>query len=156
MGEREYNGNGKMKRDEIIETLKDYFQQKHEVFDIDMAFLYGSWACGHPVKESDIDIAIAGSKMDEDKTFDVLSTISLELTERLRCEVNVIYIDEEFSMPLLYYNATIHGIALFIKDFEQYVDLRLKAISMMEDFCIFGTKWQAAIARRRLEALNRA
>jgi hypothetical protein len=33
-----------MNRDEMISTLKTYFQSRSDVFNIDMAFLYGSWA----------------------------------------------------------------------------------------------------------------
>ncbi|MGQ9569610.1 MAG: nucleotidyltransferase domain-containing protein [Thermodesulfovibrionales bacterium] len=143
-----------MKRDEIIKTLKDYFQQKHGVFDIEMAFLYGSLACGHPVKESDIDIAITCSERDEDKVFNILNNISLELTDLLKHDVNVIYIDNELSKPMLHYNAIVYGIPVFMKDFEGYVHIRLKAISQMEDFIIFGTKWQAEIVKRRLETIS--
>lgn len=146
-----------MKRDEIIQVLKGYFQHRADFFNIDLAFLYGSYASGHPVEESDIDVAVMSSKeMDKDRTFDIVSRISLELTEKLKRNANVLYIDAELSKPMLHYNAIVHGIPVFIKDFEQYADLRLKAISVMEDFSLFGTKWQAEIARRRLEALNRA
>ena len=146
-----------MNRDKIIHILKDYFQRRADFFNIDLAFLYGSYASGHPVEESDIDVAVFSSKeLDEDMAFDIVSSISLELTEQLKKETNVLYIGAELSKQMLHYNAIVHGIPVFIKDFEQYVDLRIKAISMMEDFSQFGTKWQAEIARRRLEALNRA
>lgn len=146
-----------MNRDEIIQVLKAYFQQRAVFFNINLAFLYGSWATGHPMGESDIDVAVLSDKeMDEDTAFDIVSKISLELTEQLRKETNVLYIDIELSKPMLHYNAIVHGIPVFIRDFEQYVDLRLKAISMMEDFSLFGTKWQAEIARKRLEAISHA
>lgn len=146
-----------MNRDEIIQVLKGYFQHRALFFNINLAFLYGSCASGHPVEESDIDVAILSDKeMDGDMAFDIVSRISLELTEQLKRETNVLYIDIELSKPMLHYNAIVNGIPVFIKDFEQYVDLRLKAIAMMEDFSLFGTKWQAEIARKRLEAISRA
>ncbi len=146
-----------MNKDNMVAVLKDYFESKADSFNIDMAFLYGSWACGYPLDESDIDVAVLSSKeMDEDMAFEVVSTISLELTEQLRHETNVLYMDTELSKPMLHYNAIVHGIPVYIKDFERYVDLRLKAISQMEDFSLFGTKWQAEIVRKRMEALNRA
>lgn len=146
-----------MNRDKIIQVLRDYFQQRADLFNIELAFLYGSWASGHPMHESDIDVAVLSSKeMTEDMAFDIVSRISLELTDQLKMETNVLYIDTELSKPMLHYNAIVHGIPVFIKDFEQYVDLRLKAIFMMEDFSLFGTKWQAEIARKRLEAISHA
>lgn len=146
-----------MSRDKIIHVLKDYFQHRADFFNIDLAFLYGSYASGHPVEESDIDVAVfSGKEMDEDTAFDIVSSISLELTGQLKRDTNLLYIDAELSKPMLHYNAIVQGIPVFIKNFEQYVDLRIRAISMMEDFSLFGPKWQAEIARTRLEALNRA
>lgn len=146
-----------MNRDKIIQILNGYFKEKADFFNIDLAFLYGSYASGHPMKESDIDVAVLSDKeMNEDMAFDIVSSISLELTEQLKREANVLYIDTELPKPMLHYNAIVHGIPVFIKDFEQYVDVRLKAIAMMEDFSLFGTKWQAEIARKRLEALSHA
>jgi len=146
-----------MSRGRMIQVLRDYFQRRADFFNIDLAFLYGSYASGHPVDESDIDVAVLSSKeLDEDTAFDIVSSISLDLTEQLKRDTNVLYIDTELSKPMLHYNAIVHGVPVFIKDFEQYVDIRLKAISIMEDFSLFGTKWQAEIVKRRLEALNRA
>jgi len=99
---------------------------------------------------------LSSKELDEDTAFDIVSSISLDLTEQLKRDTNVLYIDTELSKPMLHYNAIVHGVPVFIKDFEQYVDIRLKAISIMEDFSLFGTKWQAEIVKRRLEALNRA
>ncbi len=144
-----------MNRDEIIQILKDYFQQKAVFFNINFAFLYGSWASGHPVQESDIDVAILSSEeMDKDRAFDIVSKVSVELTELLKRDTNVLYIDVELTKPMLLYNAIIQGIPVFIKDHKEYADLRLKAISMMEDFSLFGTRWQTEIAKKRLESLG--
>ncbi len=146
-----------MDKDEIISALKAYFQHKADVFNIDMAFLYGSWASGFPKKESDIDIAVIFDKeMKEEKIFEIVTTISLELTDILKREVNVLYIDKELSRPMLHYNAIIQGIPVFLKDFTRYVDIRLEAISRMEDFSIFGTRWQSEVVKRRLEVFKHA
>jgi len=57
---------------------------------------------------------------------------------------------------MVHYNAIVHGVPVYISDFTRFVDVKLKAIHQMEDFCIFDTKWQSEIVRKRLEALNRA
>ncbi|OGQ44149.1 MAG: hypothetical protein A3A85_02480 [Deltaproteobacteria bacterium RIFCSPLOWO2_01_FULL_42_9] len=95
-------------------------------------------------------------EMSEEKIFSSMNTISLELTDILKREVNVLYIDKDLSRPMLHYNAIVKGIPVFMRDFTRYVDLRLKAISQMEDFSIFGTKWQSDVVRKRLEGLDRA
>lgn len=146
-----------MDKNEVISALKTYFQHKANAFNIDIAFLYGSWASGFPKKESDIDIAVIFDKgMKEEKIFEIVTTISLELTDILKREVTVLYIDEELSRPMLHYNAIIHGIPVFLKDFTRYVDIRLKAISRMEDFSIFGTRWQSEVVKKRLEIFKHA
>jgi len=46
-----------MNKYEIISAPKANFGHKGDSPNIDMAFLYGSWASGFPKEESDIDIA---------------------------------------------------------------------------------------------------
>jgi len=46
-----------MNKYEIISAPKANFGHKGDSLNIDMAFLYGSWASGFPKEESDIDIA---------------------------------------------------------------------------------------------------
>jgi predicted nucleotidyltransferase len=145
-----------MTKDEVITALKSYFLSKANIYDIEMAFLYGSWAGGYPKKESDIDVAVLSThEMGEDKAFDMVSNLSLELTDLLRHETNVLYIDSDLSKPMLHYNAIVHGIPVFIRNFTKYADIKIKAISQMEDFSIFGIKWQSEIVEKRLEAINR-
>ncbi len=57
---------------------------------------------------------------------------------------------------MLHYNAIVHGIPVYIRDFTRFVDTKLRAIYQMEDFCIFGTKWQEEIVRKRLEVFKGA
>ncbi|MBI5188435.1 MAG: nucleotidyltransferase domain-containing protein [Nitrospirae bacterium] len=146
-----------MYKDEIILELKSYFQRHADIYEIDMAFLYGSYAGGYPKEESDIDVAVLFSQeMSEERAFDLVSTLSVEFTDLLRHETNVLYIDGELSKPMLHYNAIVNSIPVFIRDFTRYADIKFKAIYQMEDFCIFGIKWQSDIVMTRLEALNRA
>lgn len=142
-------------KDEIIKQLTTYFQDKKDLYDIDMAFLYGSWACGNPMKESDVDVAVIfKNDMCEDEICERVDKITIELTVQLKKEINILNIDHELSHPMLHYNAIIHGISVLIRDFTRYVNIRFKAISQMEDFSIFGTKWQSDIVKRRMEVLS--
>ena len=144
-----------MSKDEMISTLKSYFKQHSDIYYIDIAFLYGSWVSGYPKEESDIDVAVIFNKeMSEDEIFDITNNISLKLTDILKKETNVLYIDMYLSKPMLHYNAIVHGIPLFMRDFTRYVDMRLKAIYQMEDFRIFGTEWQSEVVEKRLGVLK--
>lgn len=146
-----------MNKIELLSTLKAYFQASADTYDIDMAFLYGSCAEGLPRNDSDVDIAVLFShEKDEDTLFDIINSVTLELTDLLKKESNVLYIDRDLSKPMLHYNAIVHGIPVFMRDFTGYADMKLKALHRMEDFSIFGTKWQAEIVRKRLELLNHA
>ncbi len=88
--------------------------------------------------------------------FEDITDISLRLSRELRAEVNAIAIDPTFGKPMLCYNAIVSGIPVFIKDFNQYVDLKNEAVFQMEDFSLFGRDWQRTIAKRNLEKLQRA
>lgn len=57
-------------REEIKNILEVYFKEIADVYGIETAFLYGSWARGYPKKSSDVDIAVVLAEMsDEDEVF---------------------------------------------------------------------------------------
>ena len=146
------------KREAIIEDAKNYFKEKAGSFSIEMAFLYGSWARGFPGQDSDIDIAVVFAKepSSEDLLFDILTAISLDISKKIGLEVDVIPVYKDFRKPMLYYNAIVLGIPVFLNNSDRYIDLKNEAICQMEDFSIFGLSWQLKIARKNMEELNRA
>lgn len=146
-----------MNKIDLLSNLKAYFQARADMYEIDMAFLYGSCAEGLPRDDSDVDIALLFThEKSEAEVFDIINSVTLELTDILKKETNLLCIDRDLNKPLLHYNAIIYGIPIFMRDFTGYVDIKLKAIHRMEDFSIFGTKWQAEIVRKRMEVLNHA
>jgi len=143
-------------RDEIIDILTKIFSECHKKYGIEMVFLYGSWAVGIPKEESDVDIAVVFEKefATEEELFQSLNHLTLSLTKELGLEVNAIPILPDFPKPMLYYNAIVSGIPIFIRDFARYAGIKNEAIHQMEDFSIFGTKWQLQCARRNLKGLK--
>lgn len=146
------------RKNEIIRCLKEYFEANAKDLRIDLAFLYGSWATGLPRKDSDVDIAVlfpdgAGS---EDDRYRVMSDMSADLGVDLHREVNVIELRWDFDRPMLYYNAAVHGVALYMRSRELCDRFFREAVSQMEDFCIFGVAWQLAAARRNLKGVTHA
>ncbi len=146
-----------MNKESIIKFLEDFFERDGDRFRVQNAFLYGSFAGEHSRGDSDIDVAIVFEEdACEDELFGRLVSISLSLSEGIGLEVNVIPIYRDFRKPLLYYNAIVMGLPLYLKNPSGYANLKNEAIYHMEDFGMFGLKWQMTLARKNLEALKYA
>jgi hypothetical protein len=145
-------------REEIITRLRNYFNKNASLYDLEMAFLYGSWARGIARDDSDIDLALLFSKeiAKMDESFSRITDISLSLGEALKKDVNIIQIRWDFDKPMLYYNAIVSGVPIYILEHTSYMRLRNEAIFQMEDFKIFGIDWYFEIAKRNLEAIRNA
>ena len=145
-------------REAIMDHLGDFFRKNAGRYGIEMVFLYGSWAGGLPRRDSDIDIAVVFSEdlLTDEQIFEHITEISLDLSWTLHSEVNVLAIYSDFRKPMLYYNAIVFGIPVFLKDFHQYVDLKNEAVYQMEDFSIFARDWQLRVAKHNLEELQHA
>lgn len=108
-------------------------------------------------RSSDIDIAILFEyEPSEDEIFERLTSLSLLLSELLGVNVDVIPIYKDFRKPFLYYNAIVFGIPLFVKSRQKFIALKLEALYHMEDFSIFGIRWQIELTKRNLEAVKNA
>ena len=139
----------------IIEKLKDYFSCKAEELGIEAAFLFGSFAHGFEKEESDVDIAVVLNKEAEKNrgsTFEVVTELSYRLSALTGRETQVVLIDKDFSKPMLFYNAIVHGMPVYISNKDKHISLVLRALEEMEAFSLFGTKWQIELAAKRLEA----
>lgn len=136
----------------ILDELIKYFNSNANKFDIGFVFLYGSWAEGFPREDSDIDLALkfGRRKINADKEFQIISEISKDLSINLKKEVNIIVIHDEFEKPMLFYNAIIKGVPILIPNISEFARLKFLAIYHMEDFSIFGLKWQKQVAKKNL------
>jgi len=143
-------------KEEIVNCLKHFFNKKAQQYGLEMVFLYGSWARGFPKEDSDVDIAIVFTNENgtDDELIRYLNDISLSLSKEDGREVNSIAIQLDFNKPMLYYNAIVLGIPVFIKDGDNYIRLRNEAVFQMEDFNLFGIDWQVRITRKNLEELK--
>jgi predicted nucleotidyltransferase len=144
-------------KEELVCKLKDFFEQKAHLFGVDIAFLYGSWARGLPREDSDVDLALSflPEPSSEEESFNRIMDLCLEIL-KIGIEANIIQLDRDFKKPMLYYNAIVFGLPLYIKDFGRYIQLKNQAIYQMEDFNIFGMLWQRLVAKRNLEELQYA
>lgn len=141
-----------------MDLLKKFFVEKADIYSVQFAFLYGSQAHGLPREDSDVDIAVVlkDESLSEERTFSILSAISLSLSKAAGRNVDVMLIYRDFRKPTLYYNAIIQGTPIYVCDYEAFSTLRNEAISQMEDFNIFGTQWQLSVAKEKLREISRA
>ena len=135
-------------KDFIVSKLTAFFLEKAAQFDIAMVFLYGSFAGGYPKMESDIDLGILFDSDIKDhlKIHALITDISYQLTLELKKEVNIVNINPDFDHPMLYYNIIVSGMPLYVKDYDRFLSLKLEALYQMEDFQLFGAKWQKDVA----------
>lgn len=138
-----------------IQILKSFFAKIASKYHVEMAFLYGSFASGYQRSDSDIDICVVFDEniSDSSKIYSFITSITYELTKELNKEVNIITIDSSFSHPMLYYNAIVLGIPVFIRNYNKFINLKLEAVRQMEDFQIYGTRWQQTISSNILKGV---
>jgi predicted nucleotidyltransferase len=148
----------KGERSPLTKVLEAFFAQRASLFRVQMVFFYGSRAQGFPREDSDIDIGVlfADEITSEDEVFDLVTKISLFLGQEMKIEASVVPIYPDFRKPMLYYNMIVKGIPLYVGDHGRYLCLRNEAMYQMEDFEIFGKRWQLLIAKRNLADLGYA
>ena len=142
----------------LVSVLEKLFRREAEGIGLEAAFLFGSRSWGLPRQDSDVDIAVLFTNMEglcDDDIFQRLTALTLKLTRTLNLETNILPIYPDFRKPMLYYNAIVHGTPLFVKTPEYHTWLRLEAIRHMEDFQIFGVRWQVQAARKNLYGRKR-
>ena len=145
-------------REEIIKRLRNYFDRNAGKYKLEMVFLYGSWTKGFPRYDSDVDIAVIflDEPSSDDESFGKITDISLSLSEELGREVNIIQVYKDFRKPMLYYNAIILGLPVYIQEPDNYIRIKNHALYHMEDYSIFGMDWQYEVAAKNLEAIRHA
>jgi predicted nucleotidyltransferase len=136
----------------LLSDLQKFFEERAAELGVRMAFLYGSRARGIPREGSDLDIAVVFDPgvSEADEVFRRSTSISLALGDIVGLEVNVLAITLDSPKPMLYHNAIVMGTPVFMKDLGDYVNLRHEVMSQMEDFQLFGVRWQLEAARRNL------
>jgi predicted nucleotidyltransferase len=147
-----------MNRPDLLNILSSFFKLQSDAYDLELVFLYGSWAGGQPQAESDVDLAVVFNDQDmpEERAFARVVNLESALTNRLKQEVNILWIHLDFRKPLLYYNAIVQGEPIYIKNFESYIEIKNEALYQMEDYSIFGLPWQIEMAERNLQELRHA
>jgi len=111
-----------------LKALKRYLEKEPSVV---LAFLFGSFAKGREMEESDVDVAVYLREKERRKRI----KIWLDLQRILQREVNLVLLDEAPAtlVASVFYN----GIPLSIKDKKLYWELYLSKTAEAEDFLKF-------------------
>lgn len=123
-------------KDKKIELLKDYFSKREDVL---MAFVFGSFAKGQQMLESDFDVGVYFNPKclpeDEQKRFELEDEIWLDVSKIVEEEVDLTPLNEA---PASLISSVIKtGIPLVIKDKRLYWDIYLTKSLESEDFLEF-------------------
>lgn len=139
----------------LVSRVKTFFQENAARYHVGIALIYGSRALGYAREDSDLDLAIVFSPdLSDDQVFILMTQLSTKLSDFLGMEVNILPLYSDFRQPMLYYNAIVHGILVYSDNFGNYVDLKLHALQQMEDFSVFGVRWQIEVTQKNLEELD--
>jgi len=125
-----------MEKIELLK-LKEYFSKRTEVL---MAFLFGSFAKGREMRESDFDIAVYFDPKKlpkkEEKRFDLEGEIWSDVSDIVKKEVDLTPLNEA---PASLVSSVIKtGIPLVIKDKRLYWEVYLKNSTEAEEFLEFA------------------
>ena len=113
-----------------IQQLKEYFKRQD---DVSMAFVFGSYARGREMAESDFDVAIYLKEGDKDIKRE--DEIWSDITEMLKKEVDMVCLN--YAPATLVSNVMRTGIPLAIKDKSIYWEVYLRNTLEAEDFLRF-------------------
>ena len=113
-----------------IQQLKEYFKRQD---DVSMAFVFGSYARGREMAESDFDVAIYLKEGDKDIKRE--DEIWSDITEMLKKEVDMVCLN--YAPATLVSNVMRTGIPLAIKDKRIYWEVYLRNTLEAEDFLRF-------------------
>lgn len=135
-----------------IELLKGYFLKREDVL---MAFIFGSYACGRQMEESDFDVAVYFSPK---KTDGREQEIYYENEDSVYSDISGIVQKEIDLVCMNYAPASLvsyvikEGIPLVIKDGRLHLETYLKASAETEDFLEFSEDYYRI--KQKAQSLN--
>jgi len=84
----------------VIKILKKYLKEVEKVCHVDKAILFGSYARGKTKKESDIDIAIFSSNVNDENRLETMTRIIM-LIDKLNLDIQpIIFSYEDYLEPV--------------------------------------------------------
>ena len=115
---------------EMGKKLKKFFVKDHK--NIDLAYLFGSYAKGRITPLSDVDVAVLlNDKIDPKIYFDMQLDLSDQLSSYLKKQVEVVILNR--ADPRLSYQIIRYGEIVFEKNLNLRADFERKALNLYFD-----------------------
>ena len=115
---------------EMGKKLKRCFQKNHK--NINLAYLFGSYAKGRITPLSDVDVAVLlNDRIDPKVYFDIQTDLSDQLSSYLKKEVEVVILNR--ADPRLSYQVIKYGEIVFEKNLNSKADFERKALNIYFD-----------------------
>ena len=110
--------------------LKRFFQKNHK--NINLAYLFGSYAKGRITPLSDVDVAVLlNDKIEPKAYFDIQLDLSDQLSSYLKREAEVVILNR--ADPKLSYQVIKYGEIVFEKNLNLKADFERKALNIYFD-----------------------
>ena len=137
---------------EIIEKLKDFFEERAEV---QFAVIFGSLAKGTANRLSDVDIAVmVDPKFEDTSPYGHHATLTADLMQELkRNDVDVIMLDE--APVLLKYQVLRYGKFVYIRDKQARIQFQVDTLNQYDDFRELYRVHEEAYRRRWSELTDK-
>ncbi|VAX35308.1 hypothetical protein MNBD_UNCLBAC01-1769 [hydrothermal vent metagenome] len=139
-----------MPNKKILQELRDYFNCRQ---DIPMAFVFGSWAKGKQMLESDFDLAVyfqPEGKMlewESEHYYQEEDVVWNDVESMVKISTDLVVLNRAPS--LLAFSVLQDGIPLVNKERSLYLDFLLRVSSTAEDFSLFTRDFWAIKQRSK-------
>lgn len=135
-----------------IELLKGYFLKREDVL---MAFIFGSYACGRQMEESDFDVAVyfLPKKTDgreQEIYYENEDSVYSDISGIVQKEIDLVCMN--YAPASLVSYVIKEGIPLVIKDGRLHLETYLKASAETEDFLEFSEDYYRI--KQKAQSLN--
>lgn len=119
----------KISKECLQKTLQNFFQNKKEVLFV---YLFGSYATGHAVPKSDVDIAVYVNAGNKQEQFEKRLALIADLSKLFKRDVDVIMLNT--ASPFLKHVIFKEGILIFDRDPSKRIDFELQATNEYFDY----------------------
>ena len=125
-----------MRRKISIKRIKELLKPVFKEYDVKLAYLFGSYARGNQIQESDIDIAVLlDQSIPESRRFDLRLKIGSELSRLLKNDVDLIVLNDTTSVTFQY--SIVQEGKLLYQEKSDQIDFEIESMNSYFDLLPF-------------------
>jgi predicted nucleotidyltransferase len=132
----------------LIKKLKEVFDELKDEYEIEYAILFGSYATGNTIDESDLDIAIKLEKMPKSfrKKLNIIGDVALKIEEAVGIETDVVIVNDVDAG--LRFEIFSKGKTIMVEDKDSLIEDKVKTMREYHDFSIWAKPLYDELIRR--------